>query len=57
MFFQVRATHKYVAEDDDELTFEKGEIIYVIPFEDPEDQVVKTLTTDTTIVILLFICL
>ena len=36
---QVQATHKYEAEDDDELSFEKNEIIHVIPFEDPEEQV------------------
>lgn len=36
---QVRAAYKYVAEDDDELSFEKGEIISVIEFEDPEEQV------------------
>ena len=37
---QVRATYKYVAEDDDELSFEKGEIISVVEFEDPEEQVI-----------------
>ena len=28
-----------MAEDDDELSFEKGEIISVLEFEDPEEQV------------------
>ena len=37
--WQVVAAHKYEAEDDDELTFEKGELIHVVEFEDPEDQV------------------
>ena len=36
---QVRAAYKYVAEDDDELSFEKGEIINVVEFDDPEEQV------------------
>ncbi|XP_031566241.1 myc box-dependent-interacting protein 1-like [Actinia tenebrosa] len=36
--YRVRATHKYVAEDDDELSFEKGEIIYVLEFDDPDEQ-------------------
>ena len=39
VFLKVRATHKYVAEDDDELSFEKGEVLHVIPFDEPEEQV------------------
>lgn len=39
--WQVRAAYRYVAEDDDELSFEKGEIINVIEFEDPDEQVGK----------------
>ena len=35
----MRAAYKYVAEDDDELSFEKGEIINVVEFDDPEEQV------------------
>ena len=42
--WQVQATHKYVGEDLDELTFEPGEIITVVPFDDPEEQVKKTTT-------------
>lgn len=34
----MRATYKYVAEDSDELSFEAGEIIRVIEYEDPEEQ-------------------
>lgn len=37
----MRAAYRYVAEDDDELSFEKGEIINVIEFEDPDEQVGK----------------
>ena len=36
---QVLATHPYAGEDVDELSFEPGDVINVIPFEDPEDQV------------------
>ncbi|KAH9523866.1 hypothetical protein Btru_047269 [Bulinus truncatus] len=36
--YKVQATHKYVGEDDDELSFEAGEIIYVIEFENPDEQ-------------------
>ncbi|KAI8767291.1 myc box-dependent-interacting protein 1 isoform X5, partial [Biomphalaria glabrata] len=36
--YMVRATHKYVGEDVDELSFEAGEIIYVIKFENPDEQ-------------------
>ncbi len=35
----MEATHPYSGEDTDELTFEAGEIINVIQFPDPEDQV------------------
>lgn len=33
------ATHPYNGEDVDELTFESGDKINVIPFDDPEEQV------------------
>ena len=36
--FQVKATYKYAAEDNDELSFESGEIIDVVQYEDPEEQ-------------------
>ena len=32
-----------MAEDDDELSFEKGEIISVVEYDDPEEQVIITL--------------
>ena len=35
---KVKATYKYGAEDSDELTFESGEILHVIQYEDPEEQ-------------------
>ncbi|CAH1775997.1 unnamed protein product [Owenia fusiformis] len=38
VLFQVRATHAYQGEDSDELSFEAGDLVNVIPFEDPEDQ-------------------
>ena len=36
--FAVLATHLYKNEDEDELSFEAGELIYVMPFDDPDDQ-------------------
>ncbi|GFR99287.1 Myc box-dependent-interacting protein 1 [Elysia marginata] len=36
--YHVQATHRYNGEDVDELTFDPGEVIYVIPFENPEEQ-------------------
>ena len=38
VLYRVRASYKYQAEDVDELQFEVGEIINVIPYEDPEEQ-------------------
>ncbi|KAK2180528.1 hypothetical protein NP493_439g01014 [Ridgeia piscesae] len=38
VLYQVLATHPYAGEDVDELSFEPGDVINVIPFEDPEDQ-------------------
>lgn len=35
---KVRATYKYLAEDEDELSFEAGEIIQVIEYDDPQEQ-------------------
>ena len=39
----MRAAYRYIAEDDDELSFEKGEIINVVEFDDPEEQVNKQI--------------
>lgn len=35
---KVRATYKYLAEDEDELSFDAGEIIQVIEYDDPQEQ-------------------
>jgi len=35
----VVATHAYKGEDDDELTFDSQEVIYVVDYDDPEEQV------------------
>jgi len=35
----VKALHRYMADDVDELSFDAGEIISVIPFEDEYEQV------------------
>jgi amphiphysin len=37
--YRVKATYKYIREDADELSFEVGDVINVIEYEDPEDQV------------------
>ena len=39
LFVQVIATHNYEGQDEDELTFEKGQVILVVPYDDPDDQV------------------
>ena len=39
--YRVKASYKYQAEDVDELAFEVGEVINVVEYEDPEDQVSK----------------
>uniref|UniRef100_A0A6G1S870 Amphiphysin n=1 Tax=Aceria tosichella TaxID=561515 RepID=A0A6G1S870_9ACAR len=36
--YKVRATYKYLAEDEDELSFEAGDIIQVIEYDDPSEQ-------------------
>ncbi|CAG0924332.1 unnamed protein product [Notodromas monacha] len=36
--YRVRATYRYQKEDVDELSFDVGEIIQVIEFDDTEDQ-------------------
>lgn len=39
VLYRVKATYKYVKEDADELSFEVGEMINVIEYDDPDDQV------------------
>ncbi|KAL7048694.1 hypothetical protein ACKWTF_003443 [Chironomus riparius] len=43
VLYRVKATYKYVREDADELSFDVGEIIDVIEYDDPEDQVILGL--------------
>ncbi|XP_071489963.1 myc box-dependent-interacting protein 1-like [Diadema antillarum] len=38
VLYRVRATHDYSPRDSDELTLNKGDIVCVVEFEDPEDQ-------------------
>jgi hypothetical protein len=38
VLYKVKATYKYQAEDMDELSFEVGELIDVIEYDDPEEQ-------------------
>lgn len=37
--YRVRATYRYTREDSDELSFEVGDIIRVVEYDDPEEQV------------------
>lgn len=39
MLYRVKATYKYNREDSDELSFDVGEIIRVVEYDDPEEQV------------------
>ncbi|XP_046577118.1 LOW QUALITY PROTEIN: myc box-dependent-interacting protein 1-like [Haliotis rubra] len=39
VLYVVQSTHPYQSEDQDELSFESGEMIYVIKFENPDEQV------------------
>jgi hypothetical protein len=43
----VKAAYKYQAEDVDELNFEVGEIIQVVEYDDPDEQVLDILCTYT----------
>ena len=47
--YRVKASYKYQAEDVDELAFEVGEVINVVEYEDPEDQVSKVKDTNRKI--------
>lgn len=39
VLYRVKATYKYSREDVDELSFDVGEIIRVVEYDDPEEQV------------------
>lgn len=39
VLYKVKATYKYTQEDVDELSFDVGEIIRVVEYDDPEEQV------------------
>lgn len=39
VLYKVKASYKYQAEDVDELQFDVGEVIQVVAYEDPEEQV------------------
>ncbi|XP_042858983.1 myc box-dependent-interacting protein 1-like, partial [Penaeus japonicus] len=38
VLYRVRATYKYTREDVDEISFEVGDVIQVVEYEDPEEQ-------------------
>jgi hypothetical protein len=46
LWSQVKAAYKYQAEDVDELNFEVGEIIQVVEYDDPDEQVLDILFTN-----------
>lgn len=39
VLYKVKATYRYNREDVDELSFEVGEVIRVVQYDDPEEQV------------------
>ena len=39
-------THQYLAQDNDELSLERGEKIDVIPFDNPDEEVLYTVSTN-----------
>lgn len=39
VLYRVKSTYKYTREDSDELSFEVGEIIRVVEYDDPDEQV------------------
>lgn len=41
VLYRVKATYKYNREDVDELSFDVGEIIRVVEYDDPEEQVIN----------------
>jgi hypothetical protein len=49
LWLQVKAAYKYQAEDVDELNFEVGEIIQVVEYDDPDEQVLDILCTNHSI--------
>lgn len=44
VLYRVKATYKYSREDVDELSFDVGEIIRVVEYDDPEEQVCNLLS-------------
>lgn len=50
----MKASYKYQAEDVDELAFEVGEVINVVEYEDPEDQVLANALPESLFFILQF---
>jgi hypothetical protein len=47
VLYRVKATYKYNREDVDELSFDVGEIIQVIEYDDPEEQVTQVVLNST----------
>lgn len=56
VLYRVKATYGYVKEDVDELSFEVGDIIRVIEYDDPEDQVIMDSFVLIIYALLAFLC-
>lgn len=55
VLYRVKATYKYRREDVDELSFDVGDIIRVVEYDDPEEQVYIFLIIYFKIYILLYL--
>lgn len=49
VLYKVKASYKYQAEDTDELSFEVGEIMQVVEYDDPEEQASLKLCHDPSV--------
>ena len=54
VLYQVKASYKYQAEDVDELNFEVGEVIDVVEYDDPEEQVLRYTWKKSSIILMKF---
>ena len=50
VLYKVKASYKYQAEDVDELAFDVGEIMHVVEYDDPEEQVWFTFWPEKALV-------
>ena len=55
VLYKVKATYKYTQEDTDELSFDVGEIIRVVDYDDPEEQVRYIFRSNQKEILLFFL--